>query len=91
MWVVGVLSLTSLGCRTPEIPVDDPPSGTPEVRTEPVPQRCMVSTQPIDGNTALTYVHQGKIYFFCSQKCIELFKEDPEGYLKAVARSSRRK
>ncbi len=28
-----------------------------------------------------TFQHQGKTYYFCSQGCLEDFKEDPESFI----------
>ena len=30
----------------------------------------------------VSYVYEGKLYYFDSAECVEKFKEDPEGYLK---------
>ncbi len=32
-------------------------------------------------NPAGSYEHNGTTYYFCSQGCLEDFKEDPESYL----------
>ena len=32
-------------------------------------------------NAAGSYEHEGKTYYFCSQGCLEDFREDPESYL----------
>jgi P-type Cu+ transporter len=32
-------------------------------------------------NAAGSYEHEGKTFYFCSQGCLEDFREDPESYV----------
>ncbi|MCS7094434.1 MAG: YHS domain-containing protein [Thaumarchaeota archaeon] len=31
--------------------------------------------------TKLSHVHKGSTYYFCSQRCLDLFRKDPTRYL----------
>jgi P-type Cu+ transporter len=44
---------------------------------------CGMVVEP--GNAAGKHVYKGQIYYFCSQHCVEKFKEDPEKFLKSPA------
>lgn len=37
----------------------------------------------------VSYVYEGKLYYFDSAECVEKFKEDPEGYLKEWEKKER--
>lgn len=45
---------------------------------------CPVSGEEIDEKTKVTYEHEGKIYNFCCQMCIDEFKKDPQKYIDKV-------
>ncbi len=34
----------------------------------------------VDEEHAIKYEYNGKIYYFCSEECLEAFKENPERY-----------
>jgi len=40
---------------------------------------CGIQTET--GEEARSLVYNGKRYFFCSEACMELFREDPTAYL----------
>lgn len=43
---------------------------------------CPVSGEPVDKN--VSYVYEGKRYYFCCPMCIEEFKKDPGKYIKKI-------
>jgi YHS domain-containing protein len=43
---------------------------------------CPVMGGKVDPN--VTYEYEGKIYNFCCTSCIEMFKKDPQQYIKKV-------
>lgn len=45
---------------------------------------CPVSGEKIDEKMKAIYEYQGKIYNFCCPMCIDIFKKDPEKYIKKV-------
>lgn len=45
---------------------------------------CPVSGEKIDEKMKATYEYQGKIYNFCCPMCVDMFKKDPEKYIKKV-------
>jgi YHS domain-containing protein len=50
---------------------------------------CPVDFKKITPDAGYSYTYKDKIYFFHSPKCIEEFKNDPEGYLKAWEKKER--
>lgn len=50
---------------------------------------CPVDFKKITPDARYPYTYKDKIYFFHSPKCIEEFKKDPEGYLKAWEKKER--
>ena len=61
-----------------------PPSGTPPSNTESDPV-CGMKVAP---NPAKSVEHQGRHYFFCSQRCIDKFRASPAQYVTATPRGS---
>jgi YHS domain-containing protein len=48
----------------------------------PVNKMCAIEQEhPID--PAVTYAHDGKVYGFCCEDCIDAFKKDPAKYANA--------
>lgn len=45
---------------------------------------CPVSGEKIDEKMKATYEYKSKIYNFCCSMCIDMFKKDPEKYIKKV-------
>ena len=43
---------------------------------------CPVDGEAVDEN--VSYVYEGKRYYFCSPECLELFMEDPEMYIEEM-------
>ena len=50
---------------------------------------CPVDFKKITPDVRYPYTYKDKIYFFHSPECIEEFKKDPEGYLKAWEKKER--
>lgn len=50
---------------------------------------CPVDFKKITPDAGYPYTYKDKIYYFHSPKCIEEFKKDPEGYLKAWEKKER--
>lgn len=50
---------------------------------------CPVDFKKITPDARYPYTYEDKIYFFHSLKCIEEFKKDPEGHLKAWEKKER--
>ena len=53
-------------------------------KTEEVNNKlCPVDFKRLYGlENKVSYVYEGKLYYFDSDECVDKFKEDPEGYLK---------
>jgi YHS domain-containing protein len=47
-----------------------------------------VCDMTVDKASAKTAVHEGQVYYFCSQNCREKFEAAPASYAKAAARAS---
>jgi YHS domain-containing protein len=45
---------------------------------------CPVTGEKIDDKSKASYEYQGKIYNFCCAMCIDVFKKDPQKYIKKV-------
>jgi len=43
---------------------------------------CPVTGEEIDEKYKATYEYKGKIYNFCCENCVEVFKKDPQKYIK---------
>lgn len=43
---------------------------------------CPIMGQPVDKN--ISYVYEGKRYYFCCSACVDTFKADPEKYIKKL-------
>ncbi len=43
---------------------------------------CPVSGEPVSKDTNFTYTYKGTVYRFCCPACVEVFKKDPEKYIK---------
>lgn len=56
----------------------------PEEKAEEVNNKlCPVDFKRLYGlKKQVSYVYEGKLYYFDSDECLEKFKEDPESYLK---------
>jgi P-type Cu+ transporter len=60
------------------------PAGKDEQALESVPAIDPVCGMEVDpADAAGSVKHEGHDYFFCSEHCVEVFKEDPERYLHA--------
>lgn len=60
-----------------------------EVPAELKNNLCPVDFKKITPDARYPYTYKDKIYFFHSTECIEEFKKDPEGYLKAWEKKER--
>jgi len=36
----------------------------------------------VDNKSKFKTLYKGKVYYFCSENCLNLFKKDPEKYLR---------
>ena len=50
----------------------------------------VVCGMEISDDSAYRYQHGGKIFYFCSQHCLDEFKKNPEQYLNKEAPASQR-
>jgi len=50
---------------------------------------CPVTGEKINEKTKVTYEYQGKIYNFCCAGCPDVFKKDPQKYIKKVEAENR--
>jgi len=64
---------TLLGLRSATVSSE---TGGEPMEIDPV---CGMEVDP--QTVAGTFQHQGKTYYFCSQGCLEDFKEDPESFI----------
>lgn len=62
----------------PPSPVAEPPLGTAATEVDPV---CGMDVDP--RSTVLTYAHEGRTFYFCSDGCLRRFSEAPGRFLPA--------
>ena len=46
---------------------------------------CSLVRLGINKKDAVTFVHEGNLYYFCCEGCLTPFKDDPEKYIKEIA------
>jgi YHS domain-containing protein len=62
----------------PQVLEPPPVEPAPRVDGDPI---CCTDEEPIrPGTKLLAYVHDGKVYHFCSQECLQRFIENPGRY-----------
>lgn len=80
--IIAVFCLSPLSAQ--EYKSDDKKEKRSEEKAEDVHNKlCPVDFKRLYGlEKKVSYVYEGKLYYFDSDECLEKFKEDPESYLK---------